>query len=402
LGKYDEASHWIGVAESEEIFPAKTAFLKGTLLFKEGKNQEAIASFEKAKELDEDFTQSADYQIALCYVGERKLAEARTRFQAAIQRNPGSDLAAYAREYQDLVEDRIFLERPLRFKVGLLPFYDSNVVLTPGDLTLVPPAFDKPTAGFNTTFNIDWVPVMEGPWLFNGQYALSSRIHQDFGDSHDYLSNTINLYPGYDFGRYVLNMAVRYNLTWVRDPSYKRYVSTLNVGPLFRTTLNSKHVFEAFAGYNDDYYFRETFDPAEDRSGNGLDAFVSWIWLFKPNAFLNARLEYLQQNTDGANWENDGYRGSVNMVYPLTEKLRLQVAGEAYIQDYKNNHTFSVYPFLNQKRDDKTYTGILGLTWALDRHFSFIAQYTYVRADSNIAFYDYNRTIIVGGVEIRF
>lgn len=51
-GKLDEAKKWIETAEKEEIFPARIAFLKGLVLQKEGRNIEAIESFEKAKSLD--------------------------------------------------------------------------------------------------------------------------------------------------------------------------------------------------------------------------------------------------------------------------------------------------------------------------------------------------------------
>ena len=50
--KFDEAFKWIGEAEKNNIYPAKTAFLKGLIQSRQGKFAEAVASFEKSKQLD--------------------------------------------------------------------------------------------------------------------------------------------------------------------------------------------------------------------------------------------------------------------------------------------------------------------------------------------------------------
>ncbi|MBN1614364.1 MAG: tetratricopeptide repeat protein, partial [Deltaproteobacteria bacterium] len=124
-GKYDQAFKWIALAEKEGIDPAKIAFLKGMVLARTGKYTEAIASFEKSKELDGAYRQSADMQIGLCYMGKREYRKASERFQNAVTQDPLSDLAAYARRYQDISEQRRFAERPIRFSLGVMGQYDT-------------------------------------------------------------------------------------------------------------------------------------------------------------------------------------------------------------------------------------------------------------------------------------
>lgn len=103
MGEIKEAKKWIEVAEKDQIFPAKIAFLKGLVLRKERKNMEAIKSFERAKALDKGLSQSADFQIALCYLEERRLEEAKEQFRVTVLSRPGTDLANDARRYQELV-----------------------------------------------------------------------------------------------------------------------------------------------------------------------------------------------------------------------------------------------------------------------------------------------------------
>lgn len=396
LGKIEEARKWIEVAEEEKIFPARTAFLKGLLLQKEGKNLEAIKSFENAVSLDEALAQSAQFQIAICYMKEKKLEAARDRFRAAVLFDPQSDLGSFARQYQDLVENRMFLERPFRFTLGLFGQYDTNMVLKPSESALAPGVTNEKSRVMNTTFRVNYVPILKGPWLFNAQYAFISSLHQKNTHSHDFVGNSISIYPGYNFGRFALNLAAVYSSTMVRDPSYKKYVDSFSVGPLCRILLNQNNILELFAAYNVDEY-KPPLTSVDDRDSEGLDTYISWIWLFQNNAFLNLKYEFIDQNTDGANWENNGHKISLNTSMPIFDKVSLQVSGQGYLQDFKyTNATF------NTKREDDVYTGSIGFTWEFIKHANLVVQYSKTRANSNIGIYDYKRDLYTAGVEYRF
>jgi len=405
LEKLEEAKKWIGVAEEEGIEPAKVAFLKGLALSKEGKNVEAVESFEKAKSIDETIKQAADVQIALCYLKERKLKKAKESFQAAVLHDPQTDLGGFARRYQDMVEERIFIERPFRFTLGVHGQYDSNMLLRWTDNPLIPwTGGDEESRVLNTVFWVNYTPIFESPWLFNAQYAFNSRVHQKNTHTHDSLSNSISATPGYNFGRFSLNLANSYSHTLLRDPSYQRYLGTFSSGPLLRVALKQNQLLELYAGYTWNDYFQQPLDPrdpppdpAEDRDSADLDTYISWIWLFKKDAFLNLKYEFIDQDTDGAYWDNEGHKFSANLILPLINKLKLQLSGQAYLQDFKNHH--SVF---NVTREDNTYTLSGGFTWDFYKNASFVAQYTRTRADSNIFAYDYTRDLYSGGIEYRF
>jgi len=180
LDKMEEAKKWIDVAEKNNIFPAKTAFLKGMVLQKEGKHAQAIDAFEKSKKLDKSYTQSADLQIGLSYLGDRKFEKAKERFQAAVTQDPLSDLASFARRYQDIVEQRSYLERPLRITIGIMGQYDTNMLTEPNPNTGYPGSIyssDEKSVAMMNTFRLDYVPTFSGPWLFNASYALANNIH---------------------------------------------------------------------------------------------------------------------------------------------------------------------------------------------------------------------------------
>ena len=171
--------------------------------------------------------------------------KAKDSFQAAILKDPQSDLAAYARQYQNMVEERIFLERPFRFAIGIIGQNDTNLLSRWTDYPSQPWTGDKEEANaLNTSFRINYMPMMKGPWLFSAQYALSSGLHDRYTHSYDSLANSINLTPGYNFGRCSINLVTGYNHTLLRAPSYKRYqgwgswtLPWVEYTPGFRATL---------------------------------------------------------------------------------------------------------------------------------------------------------------------
>lgn len=394
----DEAITWVAVAERETIYPAKIAFLKGLILQHQGKNEAAIAAFEKAKETAPELGQTVDLQVAIALIKDQKLEQAKVRLQTAIQQAPQSDLATFARQYLDVVEKRIELEKPLRVTLGLFQQYDTNVVLAP---------LDSGAAGTNitnsdsyvtaTSLRVNYLPKLNGPWLMNAQYSLYANFHDEFATSHDLISNSLYLAPGYSFGASSVNLKLDYNHVMVRNPSQERYLETFTIGPFYRHLFGKAHLVEAFAGYGISEYATPPLAEDEDRDSEGLKGSLSWIWLFQEGAFLNLRYDYDKAGTDGANWNKDGHNFSLNVSYPLRKDVSLQVSGQMYLEDYNNIHS----AFLTE-RDDDRYQGSVGLTWDFMKNASLIGQYTATRQNSNIAIYDYRRELYTAGMEYRF
>lgn len=397
LDKLEEAKKWIGVAENEKISPAKVAFLKGLVLVKEGKNLEAVESFKKAKSLDKSITQASDVQIAIAYLKEKELKKASERFRTAITHAPKTDLAGFARQYLDMVDERIFIERPYRFTVSLFAQYDDNMLTKPLDETLAPTVIDANSWVGNSSFSANYVPRLEAPWLFNAYYAFTSSLHDRHRITHDSFSNYISISPGYNFGRLALNLNTSYNYSHVRGPSYQKYNGLLSSGALCRIALKQNQLLEIYAGYN----WNEFFDPAlvddEDRDSTGPDTYISWVWLFKQDAFFNLKYQMTKQDTDGINWDNTSHRFTLNLAIPVMEKLTLQWSGEANQRKYQNTHTFFF-----TKRKDEIYTFSGGLTYQLSKKADLVAQITRIWNGSNIAIYDYTRDLYTIGVEYRF
>jgi tetratricopeptide (TPR) repeat protein len=113
-GRLDIAKKWVDIAEKENIFPAKTAFLKGLILTEEGKTKEANDAFARAKAIDPKITQAADMRIAIGFMKEQDLRQAKKSLEAAILSDPQSDM----RGLQGSILQRLSEDRPYKaFKV---------------------------------------------------------------------------------------------------------------------------------------------------------------------------------------------------------------------------------------------------------------------------------------------
>ena len=397
LDKLKEAEKWIEVAERDDIIPAKIAFLKGLILRKRGKPTEAAEAFEKVKTLDEGLSQSADIQIALCNIENKKFKAASDVLKAAIQRAPGSDLAGFARQYQSLLEKRIEAERPLRLTLNASHQYDTNVVLKPLDETLAPNITDEESRVSTTNLIVDYLPALKGPWLFNAQYAFNGNFHDKFIHTHDSISNSLYLAPGYNFGKSALNLSTRYVHSLVRSPSYKKYLGSLEVGPLYRQLLTENQIAEVFGGFTQKDYFQPVLDPDEDRDSLGWHFYTSYVWIPKAGAFFNLRIEMGNDNTEGVNWKNLFKGASISTTIPLTPKLELQLSGQVYSQDFRHPNTFFLVT-----RNDTNYTGTVGLSWEFFKNTNLLLQFTPTRVNSTIPIYEYERELYSLGIEFRY
>ncbi len=424
MDRLDDAKKWLAVAEKEGFSPARTAFLKGLIFSKENDNPSAINAFENAKKIDPTLSQAAEFQIGVSYLKDRQLDKAKERFQAVVQHDALSDLAAFARQYQSMLEQAMYQEKPLRLTVGILGGYDTNMLFKPLESAAAANITDEKAMVLSSSVRLDYVPRLDGPWLFNAQLAVASNVNSKNTHSHDSFANTFSIAPGYNFGRFTLNLTASYTSALLRtdpdlapdpdsSPGYKRYLDYLSYGPTLRVMVNQNNILEIFGGYDKkEYYNQKTTNPESVRDAVGPRAYVSWIWLFKENAFFNLRYDYNTEHADGIYWENEGHRATANLSIPLFSEemakragqLNLQVTGGASWQNYQYDQ-----PYMDDQgnpgmiaRKDRNYTGSLGTNWAFSRYASFIVQYTRTKNDSNIPVYSYERDLYMSGFEFRY
>ena len=422
LDKLAEAKNWIKVAQEQNIAPANIAFLEGMILSREKRYATAIESFEKAKSLDKNLAQTADYQIALCYVNDKKFKNAQERFKATASYDPKSDLAIYARQYLEAVENSLFYTRPLRIILGLSGGYDSNVIAKPRQESLAGGQGDPGCGVLSPSLRIEYIPRLDGPWLFNAMYSSSANLNEHYVHTRDSIVNTLSMMPGYNFGRFSVSMLGSYTNYELRTDSdivpdgnagYKHYEDYFTFGPIFKVMLTDRQIFELFIGYDKKNYYNQVITTAENmRDAEGWRAYMSWTLFYWENGFINLRYDYNREAANGIYWDNNSNRFSGSLVLPILSDnfaqkigfMYLQLAGSFTAQDYSYSQPYSDVDGSSKtdRRNDRIYNGSAGLNWDISKNWSLILQYAHIRSNSNIPVYEYTRNLYTVGLEFKF
>ncbi len=397
LGETDEAFKWIVVAEETGVRPAQTAFLKGLVSAKAGKNPEAIEAFKNARDLDKALTQSADYQIGLIHLKDKSWDEAEKTFQEVVIVDPNSDIAAFANEYMKAMQRRQETEKPFRLQAGVYFEYDDNVILKPGDVTTVGDIGNEEDTREVVTANAEWAHRFSDRWGVRLQYDLYFA-NQTSLDAFDLHSHTWGFVPVYQPAsqNWTVSMPLQYNHTWVDRGGF---LSSETINPLVNFKITERQTGQIGVKLQLKDYLRASVNDNEDRDAFRAAPGVSWLMLFWDNkAILNLRYELDAEDTDGRNWDYFGHRFTASVRVPFfLDKLYLTLAGDVYLQDFENMHsTFNV------EREDEAYTASTQFSYDLTRNFQLQLRYTYVDHDSNIAIYKYGRNVISGGVLSKF
>jgi tetratricopeptide (TPR) repeat protein len=389
----EEAARWLAWAEQEGVKPGEVAYLRGLLLRKQGKGDAAIAAFEMARQSDPALAGAADFQAALVRIDQREADAARRSFQAVITGEPNSDLAALAREYQASLDRLTGRRSPLELAIGVGYLYDTNVELNqavPSGST----QSGRSDNGLTQYLRIGYTMATDSPAGFSADYRLFNTSYLTVG-SYSQLLQSLRLIPSYRLQAVTLALPVSYSFSLL---DYKGYQNYLEVKPSATISLAPQHLIQVAGGYGWRDMLTTQPTPAENRNADLYSGLVGYIFLFAGNqGMFNLRYEFTREETDGINWRNNGNRLNADLLVPVGRKTTLTLSGEGLWQNYINVNTY-----YNVKRDDSIYTGIATLTHNLVSGLFLHVQVLYTRALSNIALYDYSRTVTSTMLEYRF
>lgn len=400
LGRLDEAKQYIAEAEREGIRPAQTAFLKGLILLKDAKNEEAVSSFENAKELDKSMAQACNYQIGIAYVKINKYGDAARVFKELVLVDPNTSMANFANEYMGAIERKEEARRPFKINAGAFWQYDDNVVLLPSDTSVASNIADKADSRQVYTGSAEYNYRPTERFELKGQYFFYYAKQSDLG-FYDTLSNTFVIQPSINLEKSLIAFPTAYNHTLVND---KAYLSSPSTAAVYNFMVGSSNMGQAFIKYQYLDYLWETTINDENRTGNDLAGSIGWYFFFaKNNGFLNVRYSLDKDWTKGTNWEYLGNRVGVTLLVPgsiahkVLDKFNITLSGDFYAQHFsKSNSIYHVY------RKDNVYTLSALAAYKFYKDSEVQLQYTHVNDDSNISIYKYNRNIYSVGVNLKF
>lgn len=395
LDEIEDAKKWVAVAEAEGVAPAQIAFMKGLILLKENKDVDgAIASFDKAGELDESLVGTVKYYKGMAYLQAKQLSKANEVFKDVVMTQPTADLATFANEYMDTISRVEDATKPFHGYATAGAQYDTNVVLMPDDETTVSGISDQ----------ADWrqVYTCQGDYNFRfgdnvsikPGYSFYYAKQTDLG-FYDMVSHDITLLPSFYFDKLAVTFPTHYNYVSVHD---KGYLSTASVSNLTNYMIDRNDMAQFSFLYNRKIFLWPP-DPAdENRTSSEYVCSVGWYHFFAKNQGVFS-LGYSMNcdDTKGENWRYWGNKLTMMSVIPVLKNVKWNIVCEYFYQDYlrKNN----VY---DKRRSDNIITVSNLVAIEVFKNAEVQLTYTFTDDNASIGVYKYTRNVFGAGMKYKF
>jgi len=402
-GAIEKSMAMVETAEAEGIRPAETAFLKGLVLIKLRRYNEAVTSFENAVALDESLSSAAEYHIGMARMLEGSFAEAKEVFLSTIRRDPDTGFAALASEYLDAISKRLWQDKPLKLTAWAGLIYDDNVILKPGDDTVAGAVTDKEDTGYTLSLRAEYMRPLEGRYSLEARYSFYLLDYFELS-SHDVMSHAVTVAPSYSALGAKISVPVSVAYTMVDGYGY---LTTLRAAPSYSFEPGSDTLVRLSAGVESNGFHGEPTDPDEDRDNIELGFMVEWFRVLRVSGkdlgakdgqgLLTANYGFTSSDSDGRNWSHLTNTIGAGVAYPIAGRMRAALNAEASIQNFTGTHTV-----FGKKRRDRTYTLATTLSYSLTDFVEAMGGLTYVLGKSNLALYDYDKFVLSAGVQARF
>ena len=432
LEEFDRA--WSAIQAAKGHCSASAApqyeFYLGLLLLQQGEQADAAAALERAAAASPGEVEPvASYYAGLSFIGLRDRKNARAAFERVVKMDAQGQWGKQAQVALDSValEERNWIGA----QVGLE--YDSNVVLL-GDGIPLARDISGQADGRGVWFLEGGVELFDaGDWSGGliGNYAGSAYFNlTQFDVEYPMLGGWLDRWVG---DRSLIRLRYSFGHAWV---DYDSFVSTQTA------VLSGFHDWKeigrselAVSWEWNDYMYDipavPTANPAQpdqclillapcaplgfdaqavrNRDGNGLLVGLQHEYKLASTGTdlltelrLRAGFRYRQYWAKGRDWDYSGYRLSAGFDVDLPWKIEMDAEGSWEYVPFDHPSSYPTPPLPNgvpytlptDDRLDEVGRVTLLLSRPITRNIEVSARYFYIRNDSNVAVFDYNRHIV--------
>ncbi len=397
-GKAAEAYSLLEPLEFEQSGNIKFDYLLGIAALDSGKPDKATLAFERVLAVDPNFA-GARIDMGRAYFQLGDFTRAKTEFETVLTQNPPPAARATIDNYLAAIEKQESAKKTkatgyIEASVG----HDSNVNYATSQSQIAVPALGN----LIFTLNATGVKAPDDYLGFAFGGEINHQATSTFGlyagaDVHTRSNNTQDRFDYTSFdaragvalgeGANVVRLGVlggRYDL----DGKTNRDTSGVNAE--WRHLINPANQVSAFAQLAR-FRFEPTISVNDfDQSTYG----VNWLGVVNDGkGLVSASLftgdERAPERADGGKRFN-GLRlgGQVQ----LNEKTELFAGLGAQLSKYQLANAAFSSPTESVTRDDKQYDANLGINWHYDKVWTLRPQISYIRNNSNIVIYQFDRT----------
>ncbi len=361
-----EANLYLGIALSRSNDPGCETVLKKALLLAPDNPRTSL-------------------ELGIYYYGRQISAEAVDYFDNAKKLAPGSDIAAKADQFLALLA-RTSSDKRWRVKLLTGMQYDSNVVLN-ADGSPLPQGISGKS---------DWRGIINGGASYSllqsgsidltASYNIYQSLHTELSD-FDITQNLLELGGEYRFSPLVtFKGSYSYEYLLLGGNSYDQAHNitpavTFNTGKGLSTTIDYRFRTVSYQDFG-------IFTTNSERNGSNHQFGI--MQKIPCGESVTARIGYAhdEELTKSDFWDYSGDKGSIGLLAKLPGQLVLDLSADLASRRYSGD-----FPSFATPRDDLVSTLSTTLSTFFGDHFILTAGFFYNRNQSNLAPFDYVRTI---------
>ena len=400
--KYAEAAETLQKVVGQEN--PLTAYYQG--LAHEGLREDDQAipllsrALQQAESLHLDWTETARYHLGLAQFRKKQYPDARQSFTGVLKGVPDSHRGEKSELFLQRIEDGVVLSQTgervsawgIVASAGVQ--YDSNAVLEPGVASVIAPVARKTDHRFLFQIDADYKPHPASAWGVGYTFHQTLHSHSALKD-FNVQSHEPKIFLVYDKERLQTRVDYIFNYTEVGETPY---VTSHTLNPLL-TVVHRPDLSTQFS-YRLNYHVYKPisfYTKNEGRTGTNHALGATEHFYFNQGR-QSVRVGYLydQESADGDavsdDWDMTGHQILVGAQTRIDGGWVAEATGDYTHRDSTHANSFA-RSGEGPKRNDHVYA----LGGRLSREFSKAVeiglQYAYVRNDSNLAVFDYDRSI---------
>jgi len=414
LGRYHEALASLNVAQQLDSQNPLVYFYQGVVSHELKAFNQSPALFSRAMALSPDLTPTARYYTGMSYYERGLLDQAQREFEAAIaQGEPESELARTARA---ILQQRMAAPSgPKQWDLNLSVSgqYDSNVVLLP--IGIQPPGgstgiSQKDDFRMTVYARGEYRPIQTTDWTAGISYGFYQSLHQTL-TAFDIQDHAPSVFVQRQIG--IVTARLQYAFDYVRvgqDP----FLLAHAVQPIVTFAEGDRLFTQLQFRYQDKNFQDDRFVGNSFRDGkNWLAGITQYAYFAQGTAHIRAGYTFDTDRTGGghpavatpgvqtsADWSYRAHRLSAGLGLPKVMTLESSLAFDYYFMNYDNPNSFSSDGSTKRRDNVMFFTATIGRS--ITKALSIAAEYNYTRDQSNLAVFDYNRSIFSLTLSSRF
>lgn len=414
LGKYHDALKSLEQAQTLDPQNPLIYFYQGVVSHELKSFNQSSALFSRAMALSPDLTPTVRYYTGMSYYERGLIDQAQKELEAAIAAGePESDLARAARR---VLEQRTAPPKGIKqwdLSLSISGQYDSNVVLLP--IGIQPPGGSTGISqkdDFRTTYYArgEYRPIQNALWTAGIAYGFYQSLQMKLTD-FNIQDHAPSVFVQRQLG--VVTARLQYAFDYVRV-GQAPFLLAHALQPIVVVAEGDSYFTQIQLRYQNKDFQDDRFAGNSFRDGkNWLAGVTQYAYFANGTGHLRLGYTFDTDRTGGgspvvatpgvqssADWDYKAHRVSVGLAVPEFWTLKPSVAFDYYRLNYDNPNSFS--PDGTTKRRDNVLFFTASIGRSLTDWLTISAEYNYTRDQSNIAAFDYNRSIYSLTLNSRF